>query len=558
MSLLADGLLVAVGAIAAGIVVLAVRNRPAPGAVPLAGLMGTIAAWAGVHLLEHATSGPLSDAFETLEWVTLLPLAFIWFVFVLEYVGHGDRLSRPVLVGLFAWPALLTLALVLPSSVPVTGTVAEQLTEESGPVFWGYVAVSYGLLGVGTVVLLDHLRTQPRVFRLQGVGILVGLVAAWGASVISIFELLGDVHIHALPLGFVLMGAAFLWAVVRQDLTSMTPIERRTVMEALSVGVLTVDGQGRVTSLNGAARELLDIPPDRHIAGRSLEATLPEGSPLVDWVGGADGAADTLEHEQGKRILSCQRTPLRRGDGSARGWVILVTDVTESRRTNRALERQNERLERFASVVSHDLRNPLTVAKGNLELASSTDDVEHLERAEQALDRMEALIDDLLSLAREGNRIDALEPVHLEHVVEASSHAVATRAGAVQTEVDEVVLADAGRLQQLFENLFRNAVEHADPPVTIEVGPLPDGFYVEDDGPGIPPDQRDSVFEVGYSTADGGTGFGLPIVSEIVEAHDWDLELHRGDTGGARFEITGVHVLEPEAGDLDGRADFAR
>jgi signal transduction histidine kinase len=103
------------------------------------------------------------------------------------------------------------------------------------------------------------------------------------------------------------------------------------------------------------------------------------------------------------------------------------------------------------------------------------------------------------------------------------------------------VLADESRLRQLFENLFRNAVEHGGPGVAVTVGPLEGrGFYVADDGPGIPADERDRVRETGYTTADGGTGFGLSIVESIADAHGWGMRLVESETGGARFEFTGV------------------
>jgi signal transduction histidine kinase len=94
----------------------------------------------------------------------------------------------------------------------------------------------------------------------------------------------------------------------------------------------------------------------------------------------------------------------------------------------------------------------------------------------------------------------------------------------------------------VLENLFRNAIEHGRSDVTIRVGTLSDetGFYVEDDGPGIPSDTRDEVFEQGYSTADDGTGFGLSIVREIAEAHGWEISATDSAEGGARFEIRGV------------------
>jgi signal transduction histidine kinase len=71
-------------------------------------------------------------------------------------------------------------------------------------------------------------------------------------------------------------------------------------------------------------------------------------------------------------------------------------------------------------------------------------------------------------------------------------------------ETDRAIEADRARLKQLLENLIRNGVEYAGPDVTIEVGDLDDGFYVADDGPGIPPDERGDVFEAGYSSNQGG------------------------------------------------------
>jgi signal transduction histidine kinase len=74
----------------------------------------------------------------------------------------------------------------------------------------------------------------------------------------------------------------------------------------------------------------------------------------------------------------------------------------------------------------------------------------------------------------------------------------------------------------------------------VTVGDLDGGFYVEDDGPGVPEDDRESVFTAGYSTADDGTGFGLSIVKQVTDAHGWSIALTESGAGGARFEITGV------------------
>ncbi|MDR5674484.1 PAS domain S-box protein [Halalkaliarchaeum sp. AArc-GB] len=229
------------------------------------------------------------------------------------------------------------------------------------------------------------------------------------------------------------------------------------------------------------------------------------------------------------------------------------------RRRTQQLKRQNERLDEFASIVSHDLRNPLSVASGRLDLAREECDSPHLEDVSRALDRSEALIEDLLTLARKGTGVDELEPVDLGEIAEGCWTNVETDDATVRVETGLTVRADESRLRQLLENLFRNAVEHGSTSsrtpsddavehgrgdVTVIVGDLEggDGFYVEDDGPGIPDGEHERVFETGYTTANDGTGLGLSIVQRIAEAHGWEITASDGEAGGARFEISGVET----------------
>ncbi len=204
------------------------------------------------------------------------------------------------------------------------------------------------------------------------------------------------------------------------------------------------------------------------------------------------------------------------------------------------LRRQNERLERFASVVSHDLRNPLSVAKGRLEMV--TDD--HAAVIERNLERMESIIDDVLTLAREGRSVEETEPVDLAVLINNCWENVETASATLLTPIDRPIIADRSRCRQLLENLIRNSVEHGGESTQITLGALETGFYFEDDGEGIPEDMREDIFEAGYTTNRDGTGFGLNIVQEIAEAHGWDLQATAGTDGGARFEFTGVTFAE--------------
>ncbi|MFB6299084.1 MAG: hybrid sensor histidine kinase/response regulator [Halobacteriales archaeon] len=220
--------------------------------------------------------------------------------------------------------------------------------------------------------------------------------------------------------------------------------------------------------------------------------------------------------------------------------------AVERHQQEKELRRQNERLDKFASVVSHDLRNPLNVAVGRVEIARKKCDSDHLDDAAGALQRMETLIDDLLTLAQQGDTVDTLEAVDIAAVVEECWHNSDTGHANEVIKAECEVYADEGRLKQLLENLFRNAIVHNDEPVTITVGVDNEEnvFYVEDDGTGIAEDKRDEIFKSGYSTSTEGTGFGLMIVEEIVNAHGWTITVTDSDTGGARFEITDVEFTD--------------
>ncbi|MFC7186597.1 GAF domain-containing sensor histidine kinase [Halorubrum yunnanense] len=233
-----------------------------------------------------------------------------------------------------------------------------------------------------------------------------------------------------------------------------------------------------------------------------------------------------------------------------------VSYELERQRAQSQLQRERDRLDRFASVVSHDLRNPLNTAMGRVDLLAADCDSEHVPPIERSLDRIEALIEDLLVMAREGLPVDELEVVDLDDVAsDAWSTAETGESGLRATSGGLRIMADRTRLRQLLENLFRNSAEHGSASsgspdgegidgdgVAVTVGALTDrsGFYVADDGPGVPTADREQVFEMGYTTTSGGTGFGLSIVEEIAGAHGWEVSLVESADGGARFEFAGV------------------
>ncbi|WP_435332610.1 ATP-binding protein [Haloarchaeobius sp. TZWWS8] len=231
-------------------------------------------------------------------------------------------------------------------------------------------------------------------------------------------------------------------------------------------------------------------------------------------------------------------------DGELVGFAKITRDMTNQVR-EQELIKQNEFLQQFAGTVSHDLLNPLTTAQANLHAGMETGDTERFEAADAALSRMRKLIDDLLDLAKKGERIRDPEPTELRTVATRAWKSASGGRGTLECWCDIVLAADEPRLEQLFGNLFSNALVHCGDDVTVRIGTTEGGFFVEDDGPGISEETKKHVFETRFTTREDGTGFGLAIVNQIATAHGWLVAVTdaEGDGGGARFEFTNVNVF---------------
>ena len=331
-----------------------------------------------------------------------------------------------------------------------------------------------------------------------------------------------------------------------QDVTERTnriqKLERyEAAFKKAGDGITITDDEGRILEVNAEAAQIYGEERGE-LLDRSMQEFLPtEFDFEAEW--GADQAAemtrdevDVLSADGGPQTIEYTAVPYFLPNRH----LIVSRDVTERKSHERELEAQLERLNEFAGVVSHDLRNPLSVAQARLDLASEEFDSEHFEPIERAHRRMESLIDDVLTLARSRSTVADVEQLDLSETVSKCWANVATGTGTLAVEAARSIQADEGRLKQLFENLFRNSIEHGGEDVTVTVGELDGGFYVEDDGVGIEAAEREKVFDDGYSTRAEGTGFGLTIVKQAVEAHDWSIRVTDGPDGGVRFEVTGV------------------
>jgi len=214
------------------------------------------------------------------------------------------------------------------------------------------------------------------------------------------------------------------------------------------------------------------------------------------------------------------------------------------------LVERNERLEQFARTLRHELRNPLNVVDGYLDLAREEGESEYFEICQDSLDQMNQLLEDTLLIIDEGDIELDLGTVDLATTCDGCWKAVSSQEAQLELPEPTHIRADEVRLKQLLQNLFTNAVEHTDPSVTVTVGTLADGFYVEDDGEGIPEKKRAQVFEEGNSGNSAGTGIGLAVVESVVNLHGWEIQITESAERGARFEITSVDRVDDERGEL--------
>ncbi|MFD1645613.1 hybrid sensor histidine kinase/response regulator [Haloarchaeobius litoreus] len=332
--------------------------------------------------------------------------------------------------------------------------------------------------------------------------------------------------------------------------------EYRKLVEAVGDPMYLLDDEGTIETANEAMADILGISKQavigEHASSFMTDGDFVCGTALVSEVlSDPDRTSGTYEFtvarpDGGRIAVEDNVTPLLDERGNYVGSVGVIRDISERKRRENELERQNERLDEFASVLSHDLRNPLNVAQATVEnMASDSEDRGgQLDVLRESHQRMADIVEDALTLAREGASVTEPTETRLDEVAGAAVSGVDTAGHAVEVRADATIVADEPRLQRLLENLVRNAVEHGGATVRIDASTDPETgmvtVSVADDGPGIPESEESSVFDSGYTNSETGTGFGLAIVRQLAEAHGWSVTVEESELGGARIEIAGV------------------
>jgi signal transduction histidine kinase len=502
--------------------------------------------------------------------------SLVWFVFVSQYTNndfHRRWWVQSVLVG-----ELLLLAIPILYSPIRTSLVAgfeihrggpfSYAALERGPLYFLALVIVYAFVVAGVVLLVQFLLRTRRNAWPRIVLLIAGATAVGTLNNLSVFGHAPLPGFNYGGYGVLPFAVATTIAVVRFRLLDIIPIARNTLVESLDDAVLVVDEGCQLTDYNRQATVLQPAVQDAE--GDQLTVVWPALAEQLDLpITEARDTQIVLEIGGQTRHFSLVISPVRKSTvEQPLGYSLFLRDITELEASRQQLSEQNRRLDQVASTVSHDLRNPLNVAQGYVTQLDAHVDEEaqpYLEQVEGSIDRMNAIIDDVLLLARENSTVSRTE-VGIASVANSAWENVETDGASLVVEGDGLLRADRNKLLRVFENLFRNAVEHgidreygSDPlpadetRLTVSVTVLDDGFAVADDGPGIPADKRTNVFEFGYTTSDSGTGFGLSIVKQLIEVHDWTVQLDP-DHDGARFVVSGVEFVDPKTPETDQSA----
>ena len=511
--------------------------------------------WAGGSFLMLVAGGTLlAEVGLFIKALFSAVAAFAWLRFVSEYTGDSEWLP--------GWLWWLGAAESIVWSVLVVSNPGGLILEGIEIGQFGVVTAAVETPGLGAAVQLligaslvglslfllgrFFLQTQG-IYRYQAL-----IIFAIGAIVlVSTTLFIGDYQLHPLidptPILFNLQAVGVGWALYRYDFLRVAPVIVTRFFREMDDPVLLINGDRVVADYNAAADALVDdlrtqvsIDAIEDPAfSEMLTAAVTDGGTATEFI------ADT---DSRRRIYDIEVTRVTDQFDTTQGYMIVLRDITDRKQRERQLEEQNERLEEFADVVSHDLRNPLSTAEGWVAAVTDALDGEEpdvdtaqmgLDHIAHSHDRMDELIDVLLTMARQGQTVADPEPVSLETCATKAWATAETGEMTLRVDTDRTVPADPARLRQAFENLFRNANDHSEA-ATVVVTTTPEGFAVEDDGIGIDPDDREDLFAFGYSTNEEGTGIGLAVVKRIIEAHGWRITVGESDDGGACFEVTGV------------------
>src|SRR5829696_5158508 len=586
-----SGPLVAGAALVTAAIVL-VWRRPSDATIASLLAVLTGAVWWSVCSALELSAGDLAgrEYWGDLKYVGVVLLPPAYLAFVLQCSGRrrwprwlGPALAVEPLAVLLLLAGAATHDLV--RYYPAGATLATSQAAEAGSLFWPHLLYNNALIWAGTVLLVVTLSRMSRLYRGQSLLLVGAILLPIVLNLLFNLRVGPFRQVDLTPFAFVLTTAVLVWGVYQLSLLDLRPVARSQIFRTISDPVLVLDPDGRVLDANPAAGQLAGRPLTE-VVGQPVGQLLPTWSRTVTAAMEPQGGAPVdREVTQDGRIYDLAISALPERQRQPGGHLVVARDITERRQveeklcaalnaelaaTDRlavALDRERAAAEHlrtldelksgFLQAVSHDLRTPLasvlgislTLQRGRGLLSpADTDDL--LGRLAANARRLDRILTGLLDLERLDRGIIELhrEPVDLASLVAGVVSEASDELGAHPVNLELLpiqVLADAAKVERVVENLLANAARHTDPgtPIWLRVGPLQREalLCVDDAGPGIPADQRESIFRPfqrgGGATYAPGSGVGLALVAQIVSLHDGQAWVEDRAGGGASFRV---------------------
>jgi PAS domain S-box-containing protein len=576
-------LLLATTGVLATLALYAWYRRTVPGAVPFVWLALAVAEWTLTYALE-LNGGDISTKvfWARLQYLGIAGMPLAWLAFTLRYTGKGAWLTRGWLA-LLLTEALLTLLLVFTNQrhgliwsridVAANGQfLALDLTH--GPWFWVHVAFSYGLMLLGSIVLVRGIVRSPNLYRRQAAALLFSAAAPWVGNALYVFRLNPLHPLDLTPLAFALSALAVGWSLLRFRLLDLVPVAYGAVVAGMRDGFIVLDGHNRVVDLNQSAERILGqhLPAALGQPAEQLLVGLPDLLACLHNMTEAP-IEITLGDDAARRDYEVHVAPLRDQHGLLNGRLLILHDVTERKQAEAALQQAKEAAERatrakseFLANMSHEIRTPMTGVIGMTDLLLVTNlDAEQREFVEIIRTSGNALltvINDILDFSKiESGMLDLTQaPFDLLACLEESLDLVAIKAAEkcldlaynIDTQTPATLMGDHGRLRQILVNLLSNAIKFTDSGevvVLVTARHIAEQRYevqlaVKDTGVGIPRDHLDRLFkpfsqiDFAAARANDGTGLGLTISKRLSELMGGTMWAESEEGRGSTFYVT--------------------